>query len=116
MVPGLVSQKIAAAKLDAISEMLGSIESLPLASENEFTRDPHMVAMDRKFLSAVDERMGRLNVGPSPRPLFGQVRHVSTPSPNRIARRSPPPRPMTHSESITRAHLTQERSPRSSTS
>jgi uncharacterized protein YutE (UPF0331/DUF86 family) len=50
MVPGLVSQKIATAKLDVISEMLGSIESLPLASENEFTRDPHMVAAGESYL------------------------------------------------------------------
>ena len=50
MEPGLISQKIAAAKLDAISEMLGSIESLPLASENEFTRDPHMVAAGESYL------------------------------------------------------------------
>jgi len=50
MVPGLVSQKIATAKLDVIGEMLGSIESLPLASENEFTRDPHMVAAGESYL------------------------------------------------------------------
>ena len=50
MVPGLVSQKIAAAKLEVISEMLGSVESLPLASEKEFTRDPRMVAAGESFL------------------------------------------------------------------
>lgn len=50
MVPGLISQKIAVAKLDVISEMLGSVESLPLASENEFTRDPHMVAAGESYL------------------------------------------------------------------
>jgi uncharacterized protein YutE (UPF0331/DUF86 family) len=50
MVPGLVSQKIVAAKLDVISEMLGSVESLPLASENEFTHDPHMVAAGESYL------------------------------------------------------------------
>ena len=50
MVPGLVSQKIATAKLDVIGEMLGSIESLPLVSEDEFTRDPHMVAAGESYL------------------------------------------------------------------
>ena len=50
MVPGLVSQKIAAAKLEVVSEMLGSVESLPLASENEFTHDPHMVAAGESYL------------------------------------------------------------------
>jgi len=50
MVPGLISQKIAVAKLDAISEMLGGVESLPLASENEFTRDPRMVAAGESYL------------------------------------------------------------------
>ena len=50
MVPGLVSQKIATAKLDVIGEMLGSIESLPLVSENDFTRDPHMVAAGESYL------------------------------------------------------------------
>jgi uncharacterized protein YutE (UPF0331/DUF86 family) len=50
MVPGLISQKIAVAKLDVISEMLGSVESLPLASENEFTREPHMVAAGESYL------------------------------------------------------------------
>ena len=50
MVPGLVSQKITAAKLDVISDMVGSVESLPLASENEFTRDPHMVAAGESYL------------------------------------------------------------------
>ena len=50
MVPGLVSQKIATAKLDVIGEMLGSIESLPLVSEDEFARDPHMVAAGESYL------------------------------------------------------------------
>ncbi len=50
MVPGLVSQKIVAAKLDVISEMLSGVQSLPLASENEFTRDPHMVAAGESYL------------------------------------------------------------------
>ena len=50
MVPGLVSQKIAAAKLGLISEMLGGVESLPLASEKEFTRDPRMVAAGESYL------------------------------------------------------------------
>ena len=50
MVPGLVSQKIVAAKLDVISEMLSGVQSLPLASENEFTRDPRMVAAGESYL------------------------------------------------------------------
>ena len=50
MVPGLVSQKIVAAKLDAISEMLSGVQSLPLASENEFTRDLRMVAAGESYL------------------------------------------------------------------
>ena len=50
MVPGLISQKIVVAKLDVISEMLGGVESLPLASENEFTRDPRMVAAGESYL------------------------------------------------------------------
>ena len=50
MVPGLVSQKIVSAKLNVISDMVGSVESLPLASENEFTRDPHMVAAGESYL------------------------------------------------------------------
>jgi uncharacterized protein YutE (UPF0331/DUF86 family) len=50
MVPGLISQKITVAKLDVISEMLGGVQSLPLASENEFTRDPRMVAAGESYL------------------------------------------------------------------
>jgi len=50
MVPGLISQKITVAKLDVISEMLGGVQSLPLASEKEFTRDPRMVAAGESFL------------------------------------------------------------------
>jgi len=50
MVPGLISQKIVVAKLDVIGEMLARIESLPLASENEFTREPHMVAAGESYL------------------------------------------------------------------
>jgi len=50
MIPGLISQKIVVAKVDVISEMLGGVESLPLASENEFTRDPHMVAAGESYL------------------------------------------------------------------
>jgi uncharacterized protein YutE (UPF0331/DUF86 family) len=50
MVPGLVSQKIVAAKLDVISETLSGVQSLPLASENEFTHDPHMVAAGESYL------------------------------------------------------------------
>ena len=50
MVPGPVSQKIAAAKQGLISEMFGGVESLPLASEKEFTRDPRMVAAGESYL------------------------------------------------------------------
>ena len=50
MVPGLISQKIVAAKLDVISEMLSGVQSLPLASEDEFTRDPRMVAAGESYL------------------------------------------------------------------
>jgi uncharacterized protein YutE (UPF0331/DUF86 family) len=50
MVPGLISQKITVAKLDVISEMLGGVQSLPLASEDEFTRDPRMVAAGESYL------------------------------------------------------------------
>jgi len=50
MVPGLISQKIATAKLEVIGEMLGGVQSLPLASEEEFTRDPRMVAAGESFL------------------------------------------------------------------
>ena len=50
MVPGLVSQKIVVAKLNKIGEMLGGVESLPLASEEEFTSDPLMVAAGESFL------------------------------------------------------------------
>ena len=50
MVPGLISQKIVVAKVDVISEMLGGVQSLPLASETEFTRDPRMVAAGESFL------------------------------------------------------------------
>jgi uncharacterized protein YutE (UPF0331/DUF86 family) len=50
MVPGLISQMIVVAKLDAICEMLGGVESLPLASEDEFTRDPRMVAAGESYL------------------------------------------------------------------
>ena len=50
MVPGLISQKIAVAKLDVINDMLGRIETLPLASADEFTREPHMVAAGESYL------------------------------------------------------------------
>jgi hypothetical protein len=40
MVPGLVLQKIVVAKLNTIGEMLAGVDSLALASEEEFTRDP----------------------------------------------------------------------------
>ncbi|MEJ2582346.1 MAG: DUF86 domain-containing protein [Acidobacteriota bacterium] len=50
MVPGFILQKIATAKLDTISEMLEGVESLPLASEAKFTRDPRMVAAGESYL------------------------------------------------------------------
>ena len=50
MVPGLISQKIVVAKLDGIGEMLRGVASLPLASEDDFTRDPRMVAAGESYL------------------------------------------------------------------
>ena len=50
MVPGLISQKIVVAKLGVIGEMIAGVESLPLASEEDFTRDPRMVAAGESFL------------------------------------------------------------------
>ena len=50
MVPGLISQKIASVKLGLINEMLKGVESLPLASFDEFSRDPRMIAAGESYL------------------------------------------------------------------
>jgi len=50
MVPGLISQKIVVAKLDVITEMLRGVESLPLGSFDEFSRDVRMIAAGESFL------------------------------------------------------------------
>jgi uncharacterized protein YutE (UPF0331/DUF86 family) len=50
MGPGLISQKITVAKLNVMSEMLGGVKSLPLTTENDFTRDPRMVAAGESYL------------------------------------------------------------------
>ena len=50
MTPGRVSQKVIAAKLETVSRMLAGIQSLPLASERQFSADPRMVAAGEPFL------------------------------------------------------------------
>ncbi|MCJ7755611.1 MAG: DUF86 domain-containing protein [Thermoanaerobaculales bacterium] len=49
------------AKLNVISEMLSGVQSLPLASEGEFTRDPRMVAAGESYLRRALE--GLLDLG-----------------------------------------------------
>lgn len=50
MVPGLISQKIAAAKLQIIAEMLTGVDSLPLSSFDDFSLDPRMIAAGESYL------------------------------------------------------------------
>ena len=50
MVPGPIAKKIVAAKLETIAEMLAGVESLPLCSLDDFTRDPRMVAAGESYL------------------------------------------------------------------
>ena len=50
MVPGPISKKIVAAKLETVTEMLVGVESLPLSSFADFTRDPRMVAAGESYL------------------------------------------------------------------
>jgi len=61
MGPGLITQKIVVAKLNVISEMLSGVQSLPLSSEGEFTRDPRMVAAGESYLRRALE--GLLDLG-----------------------------------------------------
>lgn len=50
MVPGLISRKIVANKLGTVSEMLAGVDSLPLSSFEDFTRDPRMIAAGESYL------------------------------------------------------------------
>jgi len=50
MVKGLISQKIVVAKLAVIDDMFRGIDTLPLSSESEFSRDSRMVAAGESFL------------------------------------------------------------------
>lgn len=50
MTPGKIRLKSVTAKAELIREMLASIETLPLASEDDFTADPRMVAAGESFL------------------------------------------------------------------
>lgn len=50
MNPSKIRLKTATAKAELIREMLAAIETLPLASEAEFSADPRMVAAGESFL------------------------------------------------------------------
>ena len=50
MVPGQISKKIVAAKMETVTEMLAGVKSLPLSSFKDFTRDPRMVAAGESYL------------------------------------------------------------------
>jgi uncharacterized protein YutE (UPF0331/DUF86 family) len=50
MSPGKIRLKTVAAKAELIREMLAAIETLPLASEAEFSADVRMVAAGESFL------------------------------------------------------------------
>lgn len=50
MSPGRLDASVIGAKLDALMEMLRGIESLPLASLEELTADPRMVAAGESYL------------------------------------------------------------------
>jgi uncharacterized protein YutE (UPF0331/DUF86 family) len=50
MSPSKIRLKTVAAKSELIRAMLAAIETLPLASEAEFTADPRMVAAGESFL------------------------------------------------------------------
>jgi uncharacterized protein YutE (UPF0331/DUF86 family) len=50
MSPGSVRVKTVAAKAELIRDMLAAIETLPMASEAEFTADPRMVGAGESFL------------------------------------------------------------------
>jgi len=57
MVPGRISNKIVAAKCETIAEMLTGINSLPLPTSEEFSRDPRMVAAGESYLRRALEAM-----------------------------------------------------------
>ena len=57
MTPGLVSEKVAVAKLAVLQEMLHGISTLPLASLDEFLVDPRMVAAGESFLRRAIEAL-----------------------------------------------------------
>jgi uncharacterized protein YutE (UPF0331/DUF86 family) len=50
MSPSKIRLKTVTAKAELIREMLAAIETLPLASETEFSADPRMVAAGESFL------------------------------------------------------------------
>lgn len=50
MSPSKIRLKTVVSKAELIREMLAAIETLPLASEAEFTADPHMVAAGESYL------------------------------------------------------------------
>jgi uncharacterized protein YutE (UPF0331/DUF86 family) len=50
MTPSKIRLKTVTAKAELIREMLAAIETLPLASEAEFSADPRMVAAGESFL------------------------------------------------------------------
>jgi uncharacterized protein YutE (UPF0331/DUF86 family) len=50
MVPGLISKKIVSTKLETIAEMLAGVDSLPLESFKDFSRDPRMIAAGESYL------------------------------------------------------------------
>lgn len=52
MSPGKIRLKTVAAKAELIREMLAAIETLPLASEAEFSADVRMVAAGESFSAA----------------------------------------------------------------
>lgn len=50
MSPGKIRLKTVTARAELIGEMLAAIETLPLASEADFSADPRMVAAGESFL------------------------------------------------------------------
>ncbi|HEX9941589.1 MAG TPA: hypothetical protein VGG03_06220 [Thermoanaerobaculia bacterium] len=62
MSPGKIQLKTVAAKAELIREMLAAIETLPLASEADFSADPRMVAAGESFLRRSLEAL--LDLGP----------------------------------------------------
>jgi uncharacterized protein YutE (UPF0331/DUF86 family) len=57
MTPGVISERVALAKLALLNNMLRGIATLPLASEEAFLADPRMVAAGESFLRRAIEAL-----------------------------------------------------------